>query len=138
MDAILISLSGLGGFAIYFALSIVLILVFKFVYTLVTPYDDWKLVKEEQSTAAALGLAGAVVGFSLALAGAASNSVSLVDFIVWAIVAMLAQILAFAIVRFLFMPKIVQRINDNEISAGVVLAGTSIAIGLLNAACMTY
>ncbi|OUS36912.1 hypothetical protein A9R01_05265 ['Osedax' symbiont bacterium Rs2_46_30_T18] len=138
MEAIQASLLGLLDFAIYFGVSILLLLVFKFVYTLITPHDEWKLVKEEQNTAAALGFMGAVIGFSLALASAASNSESLIDFVVWGLVALVAQTIAFAIVRFIFMPKIVQRINDNEVSAGIVLAGTSVAVGLLNAACMTY
>ena len=138
MEAIQASLLGLLDFAIYFGVSILLLLIFKFVYTLITPHDEWKLVKEEQNTAAALGFMGAVIGFSLALASAASNSESLIDFVVWGLVALVAQTIAFAIVRFIFMPKIVQRINDNEVSAGIVLAGTSVAVGLLNAACMTY
>jgi putative membrane protein len=138
MEAIQASLFGLIDFASYFAVSILLLLAFKFVYALITPQDEWKLVKDEQNTAAAIGFMGAVIGFSLALASAASNSESLIDFVVWGIVALVAQTIAFAIVRFIFMPKIVQRINDNEVSAGIVLGGTSIAVGLLNAACMTY
>ncbi len=138
MEAIQDSLLGLIDFAIYFGVSIALLLTFKFVYTLVTPQNEWKLVKEEQNTAAAIGFMGAVIGFALALASAASNSESLVDYVVWGIVALVAQTIAFAMVRFVFMPKIVQRINDNEVSAGIVLGGTSIAVGLLNAACMTY
>lgn len=138
MEVIQASLLGLLDFAIYFGVSILLLLTFKFVYTLITPHDEWKLVKEEQNTAAAIGFMGAVIGFSLALASAASNSESLIDFVVWGLVALVAQTIAFAIVRFIFMPKIVQRINDNEVSAGIVLAGTSVAVGLLNAACMTY
>ncbi|MGB1239575.1 MAG: DUF350 domain-containing protein [Pseudomonadales bacterium] len=138
MQAIQDSLLGLTSFAIYFGLSIVLLLAFKFVYALVTPHDEWKLVKEERNTAAAIGFMGAVIGFALALAGAVANSVSVLDFAVWGVIALIAQTLAFAIVRFVFMPKIVQRINDNEVSAGVVLGGTSIAVGLLNAACMSY
>ncbi|MEH6446090.1 MAG: DUF350 domain-containing protein [Oceanospirillaceae bacterium] len=138
MEAIQASLLGLVDFASYFAVSIILLLVFKVVYTLITPQNEWKLVKDEQNTAAAIGFMGAVLGFALALASAASNSESLIDFIIWGIVALIAQTIAFAIVRFIFMPKIVQRINDDEVSAGIVLGGTSIAVGLLNAACMTY
>ncbi|MFT5707288.1 MAG: putative membrane protein [Oceanospirillaceae bacterium] len=138
MTDIQASLLGLVDFASYFAVSIVLLLVFKVVYTLITPQDEWKLVKDEKNTAAAIGFMGAVLGFALALASAASNSESLIDFIIWGIVALIAQTIAFAIVRFIFMPKVVQRINDNEVSAGIVLGGTSIAVGLLNAACMTY
>ena len=51
---------------------------------------------------------------------------------------MVAQCVAFAIIRFGFMPKIVQRIEDNEISAGVMLGVINVSIGILNAACMSY
>ena len=78
------------------------------------------------------------LGFSLALASAASNSVSLIDFAIWGFVALIAQSIAFLIVRFIFMPKVVERIKQNEMSAGIMLGGTSVAVGLLNAACMTY
>jgi putative membrane protein len=138
MEAIQASLLGLVDFASYFGVSILLLLSFKFIYTLITPHDEWALVKEHSNSAAAIGFMGAVIGFSLALASAASNSQSLIDFVVWGIVGLIAQTIAFAIVRFIFMPKIVQRINDNEMSAGIVLGGTSIAVGILNAACMTY
>ncbi|MGB1321580.1 MAG: DUF350 domain-containing protein [Vibrio gallaecicus] len=132
------SLAGLGAFALYFALSIFFLLLFKFVYIRCTPYDEWKLVKEEQNVAAGLTLSGAFIGYSLAIAGAATNSVNLIDFAIWGVVALIAQLLAFAIVRFGFMPKLVDRIQANEIPAGIVMGSMSIAIGLLNAACMTY
>ncbi|MDM7859672.1 DUF350 domain-containing protein [Alteromonas sp. ASW11-36] len=138
MDALLDSIAGLGNFALYFAISIAFIFVFKLVYALVTPHDEWKLVKEQQSIAAAVGFGGAIIGFAIALGGAAANSLSLVDFVVWGVVAIIAQALAFAILRFTFMPKIAERINNNEVSAGIMLAAVSIAVGTINAACMTY
>ncbi|WP_428242881.1 DUF350 domain-containing protein [Gynuella sp.] len=138
MNTIAHSLTGLANFALYFAIALALLLIFKVIYTAITPHDEWKLVKEEKNTAAATGLAGAIIGFALALGSAASNSVSLIDFVIWGVVALIAQLIAFAIVRFIFMPKIVERINHNEVSAGIMLAGMSVAVGLLNAACMTY
>ncbi len=138
METAVDSLYGLADFGLYFAIGLGLLLLFKLAYTFVTPHDEWKLVKDEQNIAAAWGLVGAVIGFSLALAGAASNSVSIIDFVIWGVVALLAQVVAFAIVRFIFMPKIVQRIHDQEVSAGIILGGISIAVGILNAACMTY
>ena len=129
-------LLGLTNFVIYFGLSLVALLLFKFFYTLVTPYDEWALVKN-QNSAAACALSGAVIGFSIALGSAATNSVSIVDFAVWAVVALIAQIVAFFVVR-MFMPLISQRIQDNETPAGIVLGAVSIAIGILNAASLTY
>ncbi len=51
---------------------------------------------------------------------------------------MLAQIIAFAIVRFVLLPKVTERIEKDELPAGIVLAAVSISVGVLNAACMTY
>ncbi|MFP2768953.1 DUF350 domain-containing protein [Oceanisphaera sp. KMM 10153] len=138
MEALITSLSGLGPFLLYFSLSIVMLLLFKWLYVLVTPYDEWQLIKEEQNLAAAIALVGAFVGFSLAVASAAANSVSLLDFAVWGLIALVAQLLAFALVRLIFLPKIAARINEGQVSAGAVVGGLSVAVGLLNAACITY
>lgn len=138
MDMIQASLAGLPNFLLYFFFSLGLLLAFKFIYVLITPHDEWKLVKEDKNIAAAIGFIGAMIGFSLALGSAISHSVSLGDFAIWGVVALFAQTVAFAIVRFIFMPRIVERINDNEISAGIILGGVSVAVGVLNAACMTY
>jgi len=136
MEAFEPLLLGLGNFVIYFGMGLVALLLFKVLYTLFTPYDDWALVKN-QNTAAACALGGAIIGFAIALGSAASNSVSMLDFAVWAVVALVAQIVAYFVVR-LFMPLISQRIQDNEVPAGIVLGSVSIAIGILNAASMTY
>lgn len=131
-------LAAIGNFAIYFGISIVFLLAFKLLYTLVTPHDEWKLIKENQNLSAAVGFGGALIGFAIALASAATHSVSLLDFAIWGIIALIAQCLAFAIIRFGFMPRIVERIEKDEMSAGVMLGTMNIAIGLLNAACMSY
>ena len=131
-------LSGITNFALYFGVAIVLLVVFKSVYGLATPHAEWKLIKEEKSTAAAIGFGGAIIGFAIALAGAVSNSGDLIDFGVWGLIALIAQVISFSIVRFIFMPKITSRIENNEVSAGIVLGATNIAVGFINAACMTY
>lgn len=136
MNLLQTSSTGLVDFSIYFTLSLILLLLFKLVYTLVTPYKEWVLIRKN-NTSAATALVGAVIGFSLSLASAASNSVSIVDFVLWAIVALFAQLIAFVVVR-LFLPKITKRIEHDELSSGIVLAGISISIGIINAACMSY
>lgn len=131
-------LTGIIHFAIYFGISVVFLVIFKSVYGLATPHSEWKLIKEDKNTAAAIGFGGAIIGFATALAGAVSNSGDYVDFAIWGLIALVAQVIAFSIVRFVFMPKITQRIENNEVSAGIVLGATNVAVGLINAACMTY
>lgn len=131
-------LPNLAYFAAYFSLSIAAILVFKVVYSAFTPFDEFAEVKEKLNTAAGISIAGALIGFSVALSGAISNSINLLDFGLWAVVALCAQMLAYTIVRVLLLPKIVSRIQKGEVSAAIVLASVNIAVGLVNAACMTY
>jgi putative membrane protein len=131
-------LIGISHFALYFGIAILFLIIFKTVYAWITPHAEWKLIKEDKNTAAAVAFGGAIIGFSAALGGAVSNSQGLIDFAIWGVVALLAQIIAFAIVRFVFMPKISTRIENNEVSAGLVLGSTNVAVGLINAACMTY
>lgn len=131
-------LPALGNFFAYFVSALILLMAFKYIYVWITPHDEWQLIKEQQNLAAALGLGGAMLGFAVAVGGVISNSLSLLDFLIWAVIALLAQLLAFAVVRFIFMPKLIQRIEAGEVSAGVMLGVTSVAVGVLNAACMTY
>jgi putative membrane protein len=138
MEFLHTSLQGLINFSSYFFASIVLLILFSWIYAAITPHDEWKLVREEKNIAAAAGLAGALIGFALALGSVVSNSIHILDFVLWGVIALIAQLIAFSLVRFVFMPQLVQRIKDNEISAGLMLGATSIAVGVLNAACLTY
>lgn len=129
--------SNIGHFAAYFGIALIYLFAFKHIYVFCTPYNEWQLIREDKNTAAAIGFGGAITGFTIALSSVISHSVSLVDFALWGVVALLAQLIAFVVVR-LFLPKIGSRIENGEISAGIMLAATSVAVGLLNAACMSY
>ena len=133
-------LHGFGGNALAFLLAFVaaglFTVVFKLIYQWVTPYDEAKLIREG-NVAAALALGGALVGYVLPLASALSNTVSLLEFCAWAALAGVIQIAAFTLVRILAMKDVSARIENGEIAAGVYLLSISLAVGVLNAACMT-
>ncbi|AUI87762.1 hypothetical protein BS333_15285 [Vibrio azureus] len=133
-----IDLAALGNFAAYFFTGLACLLIFKYIAIAFTPYNEWKLIKEEKNIAAAIALGGSLIGYSIAINGVFQNAISYVDFATWAFVSLLTQIIAIKIVRFVFMPKFVQRIENNEVGAAVIAAALYIAIGLLNAGSMTY
>lgn len=126
------------NFLAYFSGGLLALLLFKIIYVRITPHDEWQLIREQNNSAAATGFGGAIMGFSIALYSAISHSVSLTDFAIWAVIALCAQLLAFAMVRFVFMPSLVRRIQEGELSAGILLASVSIAVGLINAASMSW
>ena len=123
------------GFLFYIVSAVVLLALFQFIYTRITPHKEFELIREN-NTAAAVALAGAVIGFALPLASVISHSVSLLDFVVWAVIAFVVQLLAFLVIS-LVLKGLPARIQKGEIAAGIYVAAIAVSIGLLNAACMT-
>lgn len=137
MDLILESISGLPDFLSYFGSAVLALVIFAWVYRLATPYNEIALIKEN-NPAAATTYAGALLGFVLPLYSALAHSVDLVDFAVWAAVALVIQVVTFFVVRKLVYPKLSERIEKGEIAAAIKLAGVAVAVGILNAGSMTY
>jgi putative membrane protein len=129
-----LSLVGLPAFLTYFALAVVLLVVFGFIYTRLTAHDEFALIREGK-LAAAIALGGSLLAFALPLCSAIIHSVSLLDFVIWGVIAIVIQIVTFFGVR-LFLNNLSERISNNEISAGVFVALSSLAVGVINAACM--
>ncbi len=128
--------AGALAFGLAFLTAGLFTLAFKIIYQAVTPYHEATLIRQG-NTAAAIALGGALVGYVLPLASALANTGSLLEFAAWALLAGVIQIAAFTIVRKLFLPDVKARIEAGETAAGVYLMSISIAVGLLNAACMT-
>ena len=128
--------TGATAFIIAFAAAIAFFVAFKFIYQLVTPYHESSLIRQGNS-AAAVSLGGALIGFVLPLASALSQTVSLMEFAVWALLAGVIQIVAFIVVSRLVYRGLAARIEAGEMAAGLYLGSISIGVGLLNAACMT-
>jgi putative membrane protein len=129
---------GLGAkFFLYaFVTAGLFALVFKFVYQWVTPYNESALIKQG-NVPAAITLGGALIGYVLALASAVSHTSSLPELAAWATLAGVIQIVAFTLVRVLFLKDVKARIEAGEMAPAVYLASVNIAVGLINAASMT-
>jgi putative membrane protein len=135
-SALLESLSGIVGFCKYFAAAVGFVVVFCQVYCWITPYNELKLVREG-NVAPAISFGGALIGFILPLYSAITHSVGFIDMLIWAVIAMVVQLTVFSIVK-LFFKSLAREIENNHIAAATLLAFFSVAIGLLNAASMTY
>ena len=125
------------SFGLYFLSSMVVFGIFLALYAKVTPYDDYAMIFKEGNIASALGFGGAVVGLSIPLYSALSHSISYDDFLIWAMVAMLIQLLfAFLLTR--LGTSVKQHIEEGNIAVGLFMACMSISIGLINAGSMSY
>jgi len=105
------------------------------IYTRITRFDEWQLIREG-NTAAALSLGGALLGFSCTLAFSIALHASWHLFIVWSLAAMLVQLLAYAL-----MARVLRGMNDaihaGNAAMGGLMGAISLGVGIVNAACLT-
>ena len=130
------SISGLPAFLGYFAAGLGLTAAYLAVYLSATAHREIALVRAG-NPAAALALGGSLIGYALPLAVAIYNAQSVLDLAVWGLVALVVQILVYWLARRV-LPDLSQRIAAADLAAAILLAATSLAGGILNAACMTY
>jgi putative membrane protein len=130
-------LYGAGHFIVAFGLACLFLAAFKRLYQISTPYDEAALIADG-NVAAAVALGGAIIGFALPLASALTQTADPLEFTVWAVLAGVVQILASLIVRRFVVRDLAARIERGNVATGVYLGATSIGVGLLNAASMTY
>ncbi|GAA4218567.1 DUF350 domain-containing protein [Sphingomonas endophytica] len=130
-------LFGAGHFLIAFAIACLFLAIFKWLYQVSTPYDERRLVAEG-NMAAAITFGGAIVGFALPLASALEVTANPLEFVAWGVLAGVIQVVASLVVRRIVIRDLVARIETGNVASAVYMAATSIAVGLLNAACMSY
>jgi putative membrane protein len=130
-------LAGAGHFVLAFGLACLLLALFKRLYQISTPYDEARLIGEG-NLAASVALGGAIIGFALPLASALRETADPIEFVAWAVLAGLVQIVASLVLRRLVVRDLTARIEAGNVATGAYLAATSAGVGLLNAASMTY
>ena len=135
-----IDVGAFGAGALNFVLAFVaaggFALIFKALYRWMTPHDEGALIRAGNS-AAAVALGGALLGYVIPLASALTQTHSLPEFVAWALLAGVIQIVTFVLVRRISLPDISARIERGEMSTALYAMFVSIAVGILNAACMT-
>ena len=128
-------MGGLGLYVAYLVVAVLLVGIGLTVYSLITPYNELRLIREGNA-AAAYSLSGTAIGFALAVASAAAHSVGLLDLVIWGVVALVSQLVVFFAVSAL-LPGFRKGIETDKASYGLTLGGVSIAMGILNAGSLT-
>lgn len=130
-----ISMAGLPAFLLYFIVGSALIAGFSAVYMRLTAHDEIALIRAGNASAA-IAFGGNVLGFSLPLEKAIEQAATIPDLVLWALVAMLIQLAAYGLVRWL-VPDLSRRIEDGHLAVAALLAVVALVCGTLAAASMT-
>lgn len=130
------SISGLPDFLLYLATAAGLVACYLVVYTLATAHNELALIRQNVP-AAALAFGLSLVSFALPLAVSIFNAQSVLDCVIWGLIALIVQVAIYWLVR-LALPDLSRRIAAGEMAAAGLLGAASLAGGILDAAAMTY
>ncbi len=108
---------------------------FFFVYSKFTPYDEVQLIRKG-NRAAACALCGALIGFCLTVASSILHNDNIYLFLAWAAGGMAVQLAVYVLLA-RTVGYVDQAITDDNVAMGTLLGGISIAVGIINAACMS-
>ena len=130
------SLAGVPPFVAYFLAATALCVLVLLAYDRVTPHPEQELMAKGNA-AAAVAQGMSLVGFSIPLASAIYNTHSILESMLWGVIALVTQVAAFFLAG-LAQRNLSNRIAAGEMAAAVWLGFVSLATGILSAACMSY
>jgi putative membrane protein len=124
-----------AGFPVFLAhagVTVVILIAAAALYVLLTPHKEITLIREG-NTAAALSLAGVLLGLAIPLSASLKASTNVIEIGLWGAVTVVVQLLVFRLVDMILrgLPK---RIQEGEISAAALLVGAKLATAIVIAA----
>jgi putative membrane protein len=126
---------GVPVLLLHFTVTLLLLGAAMFIYLMITPFREHYLIIHG-NVAAALLFAGAILALALPLAAMLAKADLLIDLVIWGIVALLIQLLAFG-VACLFIRDLRHQIEAGNIAVAIALAGGQLAVAVINAAAIS-
>src|SRR4028118_2177280 len=126
--------TGLPVLLAHFAVTLALLGVGVACYNAITPFHELELMRSG-NTAGGLVLGGNFIALAIPLAATLATSLVILDIVVWGVVALLVQLIAFAAAARL-IPGLRGMIETGNTAAACMLVGIQVAVALLNAGAM--
>ncbi len=125
---------GLPVLAGQFAIMLGLLGLGMAAYLVLTPFDEWRLVREG-NVAAGVVASGTLLALAIPLAATLATRVVTLDILVWGLVALVIQLATFAAAAAVIR-GLRAMIEAGNVAAALVLVGIQVAVALLNAGAM--
>ena len=136
MDAAIQSfLAGIPFLLSHFGVTVLMLVIGVFIYMWITSHDERKLIREG-NTAAAVSLAGAIVGLAIPLAFCMASSVNVYDIVIWGIVTLVIQLATFWIID-IWLRDLSKRIEEGQVGTAILLVSVKLAVASINAAAVS-
>jgi putative membrane protein len=121
--------AGFPDFIIQLGAALGLFVASLIIYVLMTPHKELALIRAGNPSAA-LAFGGVVVGLAIPLGSCLAYAYSLWDLLIWGIVTLLLQLLAFRFAD-IFLRGLPRRIAEGDVAAAVFLMSVKIGLALI-------
>ena len=136
MDAAIQSfLAGIPFLLSHFGVTVLMLVIGVFIYMWITSHDEIALIREG-NTAAAISLAGAILGLAIPLAFCMASSVNVYDIVIWGIVTLVIQLATFWIID-IWLRDLSKRIEEGQVGTAILLVSVKLAVASINAAAVS-
>ena len=136
MDAAIQSfLAGIPFLLSHFGVTVLMLVIGVFIYMWITSHDERALIREG-NTAAAISLAGAILGLAIPLAFCMARSVNVYDIVIWGIVTLVIQLATFWIID-IWLRDLSKRIEEGQVGTAILLVSVKLAVASINAAAVS-
>jgi len=126
--------SGLPVLLAQFATALALLGLGCLCYMRLTPFHEFDLIRQGNVAAGVVAM-GSVVALSLPIAATLASSQVVLDIILWGLVALVIQLLAFLLATRL-MRDLPAMVESGNVAAGLLVIGIQNAIAIINAGAM--
>ncbi|PLT33247.1 DUF350 domain-containing protein [Bacillus sp. V5-8f] len=135
----IISLGAFLNFLAHVGTGFSLMILGLIAFALTTKFSERKLIKEG-NLAVALKLWGKAIGLAIVIYTVWSGSISLIDAIIWGLVGIAAQVIAYLVIEYILTPSIdvAKKVEEGNLAIGFSLFSASIVVGIIVAASLTY
>ena len=136
MDAAIQSfLAGIPFLLSHFGVTALMLVIGVFIYMWITSHDERALIREG-NTAAAISLAGAILGLAIPLAFCMASSINVYDIVIWGIVTLVIQLATFWIID-IWLRDLSKRIEEGQVGTAILLVSVKLAVASINAAAVS-
>ena len=124
--------AGFPIFLLHTGVTVAILFAAAALYILLTPHKEITLIRQGNA-AAAVSLAGVLIGLSIPLAASLKASTNVIEIGLWGLVTVVVQLLIFRLTD-IILRGLPRRIQDGELSAAALLVGAKLATAMLIAA----
>jgi putative membrane protein len=121
--------SGFPDFIVQLAAALGLFVASLIIYVLMTPHKELDLIRAGNPSAS-LAFGGVIVGLAIPLGSCLAHAFGLWDLIIWGVVTLLLQLLAFRFAD-IFLRHLPRRIAEGDVAAAVFLMSIKIGLALI-------